>query len=214
MTTPGPHDRRAPRSVIAHGVVVAAGSGERFGAPKGPVVLGGRLLWERARDTLLEGGVASVVVVGPGGIPGGARRRDSVAIGLAALPADAEIVLVHDAARPLATPALCRRVLERLAAGGVDGVVPGIPVRDTLKRVDADRVVGTVDRAGLVAIQTPQGFVVESLRAAHAANDDDASDDAVLVERWGGAVAMVPGEEANLKITFPADLALAEGLLP
>ena len=176
-------------------------------------MLSGRPLWERARDALIEGGVASVVVVGPGGIPGGARRRDSVAAGLAALPVDAEIVLVHDAARPLATPALCRRVLERLVAGGVDGVVPAIPVRDTLKRVEADWVVGTVDRSGLVAIQTPQGFVLESLRAAHAADDDDASDDALLVERWGGAVAVVPGEETNLKITFPADLAVAEGLL-
>jgi 2-C-methyl-D-erythritol 4-phosphate cytidylyltransferase len=136
-----------------------------------------------------------------------------VAAGLAALPADATHVLVHDAARPLATAALARRVIERLSRGGVDAVLPAIPVRDTLKRVDGERITSTVDRSTLVAVQTPQGFVVESLRAAHAADDADASDDAVLIERWGGTVAMVPGEEANLKITFPADLAIAEGLL-
>lgn len=176
-------------------------------------MLGGRPLWDRARDALLEGGVDSVVVVGPGGVPGGRRRRDSVAAGLATLPEGAEWVLVHDAARPLATAALTRRVLERLVAGGVDGVVPAVPVRDTLKRVEGDWVVETVERSPLVAIQTPQGFLVESLRAAHAADDQDASDDAVLIERWGGSIAVVTGEEANLKITFPADLAVAEAML-
>lgn len=199
--------------MTTYGIVVAAGGGTRFGSPKGGVMLGGRPLWERARDALLEGGVDSAVVVGPGGIPGGRRRRDSVAAGLATLPEGAERVLVHDAARPLATAALTRRVLERLVAGGVDGVVPAVPVRDTLKRVEGDWVVETVERSPLVAIQTPQGFLVESLRAAHAADDQDASDDAVLIERWGGSIAVVPGEEANLKITFPADLAVAEAML-
>ncbi|HSM01740.1 MAG TPA: 2-C-methyl-D-erythritol 4-phosphate cytidylyltransferase [Acidimicrobiia bacterium] len=199
--------------MTTHGIVVAAGGGARFGSPKGGVMLGGRPLWERAREALLGGGVDSVVVVGSGGIPGGHRRRDSVAAGLAALPEDAERVLVHDAARPLATGALTRRVLERLAAGGVDGVVPAVPVRDTLKRVEGDWVVETVERSPLVAVQTPQGFMVGSLRAAHASDDEDASDDAVLIERWGGSIAVVPGEEANLKITFPADLAVAEAML-
>lgn len=198
-----------------YGIVVAAGAGARFGAAKGSTLLRDRPLWEWSRDSLSDGGVSSVVLVGPvpGGVPGGPRRRDSVAAGLAALPADATHVLVHDAARPLATAALARRVIERLSRGGVDAVLPAIPVRDTLKRVDGERVTSTVDRSTLVAVQTPQGFVVESLRAAHSADDADASDDAVLIERWGGIVAMVPGEEANLKITFPADLALAEGLL-
>jgi 2-C-methyl-D-erythritol 4-phosphate cytidylyltransferase len=196
-----------------HGIVVAAGAGARFGAPKGSVMLAGRPLWEWARDSLLGGGAASVIVVGSDEVPGGKRRRDSVVAGLGALPPDADLVLVHDAARPLATPALCLRLLERIAAGGVDGVVPAVPVRDTLKRVESDWVVETVERSPLVAVQTPQAFLVESLRAAHAADDDDASDDAVLIERWGGSIAVIPGEEANLKITFPADLAVAEALL-
>lgn len=196
-----------------HGIVVAAGSGERFGAPKGAVVLAGRPLWEWGRDSLLAGGVASVVVVGPGGLEGGRRRRDSVARGLAAVPGEATHVLVHDAARPLAGPTLVRRVIDRLAAGDVDGVVPALPVRDTIKRVVGESVAETVERSALVAVQTPQGFVLDSLRAAHAADDDDASDDALLVERWGGTVVTVAGEEGNMKITYPGDLAIAEALL-
>jgi 2-C-methyl-D-erythritol 4-phosphate cytidylyltransferase/2-C-methyl-D-erythritol 2,4-cyclodiphosphate synthase len=199
--------------VNIHGIVVAAGSGERFGAPKGAVVLGGRPLWEWGRDALLAGGVASVVVVGAGGMEGGLRRRDSVAIGLAALPDGATHVLVHDAARPLAGPSLVRRVIDRLAVGDADGVVPAIPVRDTIKRVDGESVVETVERSALVAVQTPQGFLLDSLRAAHAANDIDASDDALLIERWGGSVVMVPGEGSNLKITYAGDLSIVEALL-
>lgn len=199
-----------------YGVVVAAGRGERFGGPKAAVLLGGVPLWKRAAECLLAGGVGSVVVVGdvPGGIPGGRRRRDSVAVGLAALPGDATHVLVHDAARALATPALVRAVSARLAAGDADGVVPAIPVADTLKRVEGERVVATVPRSGLMAVQTPQGFLVAALRAAHAGDDDDdATDDAQLVERHGGTVVVVPGEPANLKITYPEDVVLAEALL-
>lgn len=198
-----------------HGVVVAAGAGDRFGSPKGAVHLGGRPLWEWGRDSLLAGGVLSVVVVGPvqGGIKGGPRRRDSVARGLAALPGDATHVLVHDAARPLAGSALTRLVIDRLAAGGVDGVVPAVPVRDTIKRVAGEAVIETVDRATLMAVQTPQGFVLESIRGAHAADDEDASDDALLVERWGGRIVVVAGEETNLKVTYPPDLAVAEVLV-
>ncbi|MEX1207805.1 MAG: 2-C-methyl-D-erythritol 4-phosphate cytidylyltransferase [Acidimicrobiia bacterium] len=196
-----------------HGIVVAAGSGERFGAPKGAVKLGGRPLWEWSRDALLAGDTASVVVVGAGGLEGGLRRRDSVARGLAALPDGATHVLVHDAARPLARPSLVRRVIDRLAVGDADGVVPVIPVRDTIKRVEGESVVETVERSALVAVQTPQGFLLESLRAAHAADDIDASDDALLIERWGGTVVTVPGEESNLKITFAGDLSIAEALL-
>lgn len=197
-----------------HGIVVAAGVGVRFGEPKATLLLKGRPLWEWARDALLAGGVASVVVVGsvPGGLPGGPRRRDSVAVGLGALPVDATHVLIHDAARPLASPALIRAVIERLAAGDVDGVVPGVPLRDTVKRVERESALETLDRAGLVAVQTPQGFVLASIRAGHGADDEDASDDAVLIERWGGRVAVVAGEEANMKITYPADLAVAEAL--
>lgn len=201
--------------MTAWGIVVAAGRGERFGRPKHLEVIAGLPLWVRARDALIAAGVAGVVVVGdvPDGVPGGARRRDSVRRGLDALPPGTGHVLVHDAARPLADPALGVRVVRRLLVGDVDGVVPVVPIRDTLKRVADDRIVETVHRAGMSATQTPQGFVVASLIAAHEASDEDAGDDAELVERWGGSVATVPGDEANLKITFPEDLRVAEALL-
>ncbi|HLE38725.1 MAG TPA: 2-C-methyl-D-erythritol 4-phosphate cytidylyltransferase [Acidimicrobiia bacterium] len=197
------------------GIVVAAGRGERFGGPKAGLVLGGVPLWKWAADALIGGGAIAVVVVGPvpGGIPGGLRRRDSVAAGLAALPAEATHVLVHDAARPLATAGLVRAVAARLAVGDVDAVIPAIAVGDTLKRIAGERVVETVSRDGLVAVQTPQGFSVAVLRAAHTADDEEATDDAQLVERHGGSVVVVAGESGNLKITHPEDLALAEALL-
>ncbi len=201
--------------MTVHAILVAAGRGERFGGPKHAALLRGRPLWAWAAEALRHGGATQVVLVGdlPGGVPGGARRRDSVRAGLDALPASASHVLVHDAARPLVTPDLVRRVIDRLLAGGVDAVVPVVPVRDTLKRVGDGWVIATVDRRGLAGAQTPQGFRVEVLRAAHDAGDDDAGDDALLVERIGGSVATVEGEEANLKVTFPGDLALAEAWL-
>jgi len=202
--------------MMVHGILVAAGRGDRFGGPKQAALLRGRPLWEWGREALVDGGVRQVVLVGdlPGGVPGGPRRRDSVRAGLDHLPSDASHVLVHDAARPLATPDLVRRVIDRLLSGGVDAVVPVVPVRDTLKRVGDGWVLATVERTGLAGAQTPQGFKVEVLRAAHAAGDEDAVDDAVLVERLGGSVAAVEGEAANLKVTYPGDLALAEALLP
>lgn len=197
-----------------YGIVVAAGSGERFGRPKAAVELAGLPLWRHAADALRAGGCVDVVVVGdvPGGVPGGIRRRDSVAAGVEALPDDAEFALVHDAARPLASPGLVKRVVAALGDGHV-AVVPGVPVRDTLKRVADGQVVATIDRAGLVAVQTPQGFRLDVLRAAHAADDEDATDDAALVERTGGTVTVVAGEEHNLKITYPGDLRIAAAVL-
>ncbi len=197
------------------GIVVAAGRGERFGGEKHAALVGGVPLWRRAREVLMTGGVERVIVVGdvPGGVPGGDRRRDSVAAGLTALPTDAEWVLVHDAARPLATPHLVVRILQRLHVGDVDAVVPVVAVRDTIKRAEGPIVRETVPREGLVAVQTPQGFRLSALREAQAASDEDASDDAVLIERAGGRVATVPGEPANLKVTYPADLDLAAALL-
>jgi 2-C-methyl-D-erythritol 4-phosphate cytidylyltransferase len=202
--------------VTCWGVVVAAGRGERFGAAKHGVALGGRYLWEWARDALLAGGVDGVVLVGPvpGGVEGGERRRDSVLAGLAALPVEASYVLVHDAARPLASPDLARRVIERLLADDVDAVVPVLTVADTVKRIEGDRVAGTIERSGLALAQTPQGFRLSTLLAAHAGSREDAGDDAALIERMGGTVAVIVGEARNIKITFPADLALAEALLP
>jgi 2-C-methyl-D-erythritol 4-phosphate cytidylyltransferase len=196
-------------------IVVAAGAGRRFGGDKHLSLLGERPLWQWARDAVLESGAAGVVVVGsvPGGVPGGSRRRDSVASGLAALPDGVEFVVVHDAARPLADRALIERVLERLYHRDVDAVVPVVPVRDTLKRVAGDRVAATIDRSHLVAAQTPQGFSAVALQRAHAAGDDDAPDDAALIERIGGVVATVPGDERNLKVTYPGDLEVLEAMV-
>jgi 2-C-methyl-D-erythritol 4-phosphate cytidylyltransferase len=138
-----------------------------------------------------------------------------VRAGLAAVPADADVIAVHDAARPLAAPALYAAVVAAVRAGA-DGAIPGIPVADTLKRVDArgheQVIVGTVDRSALVAAQTPQAFRADVLRAAHASGDD-ATDDAALVEARGGKVVIVPGDPSNLKLTGPRDLAVAAALL-
>ncbi|OIO02207.1 MAG: bifunctional enzyme IspD/IspF [Desulfovibrionaceae bacterium CG1_02_65_16] len=142
---------------------------------------------------------------------GGARRQDSVRLGLAQVPGECPAVLVHDAARPFATAALVRRVLAALAEGAL-AVAPGLAVTDTIKRVDATgSVLETPERAFLRAVQTPQGFALPPLLAAHAraqAEGWEVTDDAGLMERAGTRVLVVAGEEANVKITNPADLAL------
>jgi 2-C-methyl-D-erythritol 4-phosphate cytidylyltransferase len=142
---------------------------------------------------------------------GGATRAESVRAGLAAVPATAEIVVVHDAARPLATVDLFGAVIGAVR-GGADGAVPGLALADTLKRVEDVRVTATVDRVGLVTVQTPQAFDAATLRAAHASGGD-ATDDAALVEAIGGTVVVVPGDPRNLKVTGPADLMIAAALL-
>lgn len=195
-------------------IVVAAGAGTRFGAPKHTVRLNGVELWRRGRDALLAGGADAVIVVGdvPQGVPGGARRRDSVAAGLRQVPTDVEIVLVHDAARPLVSPELVRRVIDRLVESDADAVVPALPVRDTVKLTLGDEVVRTVDRSHLVSVQTPQGFRTDVLRRAHDVEGGDATDDASMVEGLGASVITVAGESRNLKVTFPEDLELLQAL--
>jgi 2-C-methyl-D-erythritol 4-phosphate cytidylyltransferase len=209
-------------------IVVAGGSGRRFGQLKQFSPLGGRLVLEWAVEACrpYSNGVV-LVLPAEAGLPGAAQhgadtvvrggesRAASVGRGLAAVPADAELVLVHDAARPLTTAAVFEAVLGALAEDGVDGAVPGVPVRDTIKQVDtASTITATLDRTTLVAVQTPQGFRAAALRRAHAAEGTDgATDDAVLVEAVGGRVKVVPGDPANLKITTPGDLAQAERLL-
>lgn len=196
------------------GLLLAAGRGTRFGGQKHDVELGGTPIWRQSERALLDGGVDRLVVVGDlaGAVSGGDRRRDSVAAGLAAIDDDAGFVLIHDAARPLVTAKLVRSVIERLLVGDVAGVVPVVPVRDTLKRVAGDYVIETVDRSDLVAVQTPQGFDLAALRSAHAVADGDATDDASMVESTGGTIAVVDGDPANLKVTYPEDLAVAEAL--
>lgn len=144
---------------------------------------------------------------------GGERRQDSVRLGLAALPKPCGSVLVHDAARPFASAALARRVLAALS-DELPAAIPGLAVTDTIKRVSAnDIVVDTPERASLRAVQTPQGFRLAPLLAAHAraeAEGWEVTDDAALMERAGHRVVVVQGEEANVKITTPADLPLLQ----
>lgn len=216
------------RTTVA-ALVPAAGGGTRLGAgPKAFVPLAGRTLLEWSIDGLLESGyVDRVVVAAPADlvdharsllpetivvVSGGTERHDSVRNGMAAAgPAD--IVIVHDAARALTPPELIRRVV-RAALDGADAVVPGLPVTDTVKTVDAAGIVtGTPPRADLRAIQTPQAFSAGLLAAAHASGAADATDDATLVERLGAAVHVVPGDPLAFKITTPLDLVLAQSLV-
>jgi 2-C-methyl-D-erythritol 4-phosphate cytidylyltransferase/2-C-methyl-D-erythritol 2,4-cyclodiphosphate synthase len=150
-------------------------------------------------------------------VSGGERRQDSVRLGLSALPADCDAVLVHDAARPFASPRLITRLITALEQG-CQAVIPAVPLKDTVKRVNEDTVLETLPRHELAAVQTPQGFELKVLRQAHALAEElkkDATDDASLVELLGIPVTVVPGEEDNVKITNPSDLRLlAENATP
>jgi 2-C-methyl-D-erythritol 4-phosphate cytidylyltransferase len=215
--------------VHAVGIVAAAGSGLRLGAdqPKALVPLGGRPLVCWAVDSLRAGGVAHVVVVVPAVdrpgfaavlpsdvvlVDGGASRTASVRAGLAAAGDVADVVLVHDAARPLTPPAVVTRVLAALA-GGARAVVPVLPVVDTTVVVGDDGVViDSVPRAPLRRVQTPQGFDRATLVAAYArlADGADLTDDAAVVRAAGVPVATTDGDERAAKVTVAHDLALAE----
>lgn len=202
-------------------IVVAAGEGRRFGQPKQFAMLGGRpvIEWSVEASRSVARGVVAVVpesfIGGPGigkgadrVIAGGASRASSVRRGLAAVPDSAAVVVVHDAARPLASRALFRAVVAAVV-DGADGAIPGVAVVDTIKRVRGGRVVETLDRSELVAVQTPQAFRAELLRRAHD-GEPEATDDAGLLEALGSLVVVVPGEYHNLKLTSPDDLAIAE----
>jgi 2-C-methyl-D-erythritol 4-phosphate cytidylyltransferase len=205
-------------------VVVAGGSGQRFGTLKQFAVLAERPVveWAVAACRPSSSGVVLVLPVGALGpvdfgadvvVEGGATRTESVSRGVAAVPETAEVIVVHDAARPLASEDLFRAVIAAVTSGGAGGAVPGVPVSDTIKVVDgSQRVTATLERAALVAVQTPQAFDAALLRRAHA-NGTEATDDAALVEALGATVQVVPGDARNLKITTPADLDTAEHLL-
>jgi len=216
-------------------ILAAAGRGERLGLdqPKAFAKLGENpLLAEPLRRLDDSGWIDAIVVVTPSGweepaillaeelgcgkvnacVAGSATRAGSVRAGLAEVPADAVVVLVHDAARPLLSDEVIERVLEPLGEGW-DGAVPGLPVADTLKRAGAGGAVAeTVSRDGLYAVQTPQAFAAGVLRAA-AERDADASDCAGLVEAAGGRVRIVPGDPRLLKVTTVDDLALVSSWL-
>jgi 2-C-methyl-D-erythritol 4-phosphate cytidylyltransferase len=230
-------------------VLTAAGSGSRLGAdvPKALVPLRGTPLVVHAARRLRAAGVTRIVVSAPGGrsddvrsalmadgaladisltvVDGGPSRQASVAAALRALPADVDVVLVHDAARALAPAELIARV-EHVVRAGRDAVVPGVPVTDTVKEIapaasdGAAEVLRTPDRTRLRAVQTPQGFRRAVLDAAHAAGAAlaaseaaAATDDAALVEALGLPVWVVPGHHAAMKITTAQDLLLADLLL-
>ena len=223
-------------------ILTAAGSGTRLGhaLPKALVPLAEVPIVTRAARALDSAGVVRRIVVtappeavadvaaavadvpGVEVVPGGATRQGSVAAALARLTdePDETVVLVHDAARPLVPVRVVRRVVGAVEMGD-DAVVPALPVTDTVKKVDAAQVVtATLDRSALRAVQTPQGFRLGVLRAAHAAAahraDDEAiaaTDDAGLVEATGGAVRVVEGHEDAMKITTARDLAVATALL-
>jgi len=202
-------------------IVVAAGGGARFGAAKQFARLGDESVLDRSVRVARTACDGVVVVLpadaswdAPAGVAqtvGGATRSDSVRAGLALVPDDVEVVVVHDAARPLASARLFELVVQAVGRGA-DGAVPALPVPDTVKRVDGDRVVETVPREGLVGAQTPQAFRAAVLRAAHQVGGVD-TDDAALVEAGGGVVVIVEGERRNLKLTLPEDLELARALL-
>jgi 2-C-methyl-D-erythritol 4-phosphate cytidylyltransferase/2-C-methyl-D-erythritol 2,4-cyclodiphosphate synthase len=228
-------DSPAPTVAV---IVVAAGSGTRLGQsePKAFVPLAGRpILWRALAGVFGMREPAQVIVVAPEAklaeardiaadaagaaigfvdvVAGGSTRQDSVSRGLAALRPGVSVVLVHDAARALTPSALCDAVVDAVRSTG-QGIVPGLPVVDTIKRIGAGGdILGTVDRSELSAVQTPQGFPREMLVAALAAATAEATDDAALVASAGHPVSVIPGEQLAFKITSAWDLRRAELLL-
>ena len=231
-----------PRRVRTDGLILAAGSGDRFGGttPKAFVPLGGEAMLVRAARAAAAAGIEDLVVVVPaamveqavallgaaagGGlagarvVPGGASRVESCRLGLAALEgADEDVVVVHDAARPLATAETFRRVVGAVASGA-DAATATIPSADTVAFVADGKVVEVPPRERVVRVQTPQAFRREILRRAHAAaaaaGDTSATDDCGLVLAYlpGARVAAVPGDDANVKVTTAADLRIADEL--
>lgn len=240
-------------------IIVAAGRGERLGSeiPKAFVEIAGRPLLEYTLRTVTQlPSPGQVILVVPDGsaanaleivdaaippaspwqvsvVPGGRERHESVRNGLAVLADSIDTVLIHDAARPLTPASVFERVVAEVHRTR-DGVVPAIPIADTLKRIDDSGVViSTEDRGALVAVQTPQGFVREQIEAAHesaqaresvpsegngvgadtAAARDLPTDDAEVLQRFGGIVRTVPGDELSHKVTTPADLLMLQGLI-
>jgi 2-C-methyl-D-erythritol 4-phosphate cytidylyltransferase len=216
-------------------VLAAAGRGERLGSdrPKAFARLGGRPLLAESLERL-EGSdwIDQIVIAAPpdweepsilvaeeiaatkvsSAVRGGDSRSESVRLALAEVPEDAAVVLVHDAARPLLPDEVIERVLAPLSEGW-EGVVPALRVSDTVKRVEGDRVLETLRRDDLVAVQTPQAFLADALRRAVFGDVSEATDCASLVEAGGGRVTWVDGDPRLLKVTDAADLALVESWL-
>jgi 2-C-methyl-D-erythritol 4-phosphate cytidylyltransferase len=225
--------------LTASAIIVAAGSGVRLGSgvPKAFVKIGGRTMLSYSLAAVGQvNSIGEVVIAVPEGFesaaraeaaaaglgaavkitPGGIERQDSVRIALGLTSAESELVIVHDAARPLATPAIFEACIAAAARAG--GAIAAIPVADTLKRIaDSDRTIAaTVARTGLWQAQTPQAFRRDLLLAAHRRAVSEgivATDDADLVERTGVRVEVVEGSTANIKVTTPSDLAIVEAII-
>jgi len=216
-------------------VLAAAGRGERLGSdrPKAFARLGGRPLLAESLERLEESGwIDAIVIAAPpdweepsilvaeeiaatkvsSAVTGGESRSESVRLALEDVPDEAAVVLVHDAARPLLPEEVIERVLAPLSEGW-DGVVPVVPLADTVKRVEGDRVVETLPRDDLVAVQTPQAFLADTLRRAVSGEVSSATDCASLVEAQGGRIKVVEGDPRLLKVTDADDLALVESWL-
>ena len=216
-------------------VLAAAGRGERLGSdrPKAFARLGGRPLLAESLERLEDSGwIDAIVIAAPpdweepsilvaeeiaatkvsSAVTGGASRSESVRLALEEVPAEAAVVLVHDAARPLLPEEVIERVLAPLSEGW-DGVVPAVPLAETVKRVEGDRVVETLSREDLVAVQTPQAFLADALRRAVSGDVSSATDCASLVESQGGRIKVVEGDPRLLKVTDAEDLALVESWL-
>jgi 2-C-methyl-D-erythritol 4-phosphate cytidylyltransferase len=216
-------------------VLAAAGRGERLGSdrPKAFARLGGRPLLAESLERLEESGwIDAIVIAAPpdweepsilvaeeiaatkvsSAVTGGESRSESVRLALEEVPEEAAVVLVHDAARPLLPEEVIERVLAPLSEGW-DGVVPAVPLADTVKRVEGDRVVETLPRDDLVSVQTPQAFLADTLRRAVSGDVSSATDCASLVESQGGRVKVVEGDPRLLKVTDADDLALVESWL-
>jgi 2-C-methyl-D-erythritol 4-phosphate cytidylyltransferase len=212
-------------------VVVAAGGGERFGGRKQFAEIDGRPLvrWSVEAARSVADGIVLVLppdIAGTGeaegtgspdtygadvAVAGGSTRTGSVRAGLGAVPGGAEVIVVHDGARPLASADLFRSVVDAVTGGAV-AAIPGLALTDTVKHVDDGVVVSTLDRRGLVTVQTPQAFRAEALRKA-LESGDDATDDAGLVEAQGATVRVVNGDPRNLKVTTPDDLDMVRALI-
>jgi 2-C-methyl-D-erythritol 4-phosphate cytidylyltransferase len=210
-------------------LLAAGGSGRRFGAaePKQFLLIEGRPVIWRAFDAIKQAGIGEVVVVVPADrvvetrallpdaravVEGGSNRQESVRLGLEEVSQDR--VVIHDAARPFAPPELFRSVLDALRVA--DAAVPGLQMHETVKRVRNDWVVETLDREEIWNVQTPQAFRTQQLREAHARaalEGFQATDDAQLIEHYGGTVAVVPGSPAAFKLTHPSDLERALGFV-
>jgi 2-C-methyl-D-erythritol 4-phosphate cytidylyltransferase len=216
-------------------VLAAAGRGERLGSdrPKAFARLGGRPLLAESLERLESSDwIDQIVIAAPpdweepsilvaeeiaatkvsSAVTGGASRAESVRLALEDVPDEAAVVLVHDAARPLLPADVIERVLAPLSDGW-DGAVPALPIADTVKRVESERVVETLPRGELVAVQTPQAFLPDVLRRALAGDVSGATDCSSLVEAGGGRVKAVEGDPRLLKVTDPGDLALVESWL-